>query len=136
MKEFYDFSKGRKNPYAERIRKEGYSVTIYYSPEDIANRGGKEYEMEPEELKAFEAYQKLNPAAQELGLLSAAKAGKEAMAKNGRKGGRKRAQTLSPERRKEIARKAVQARWAKKTAEKPDGLSESGEPAKKEAATG
>jgi uncharacterized protein YqgV (UPF0045/DUF77 family) len=36
MKEYYDFSKGRKNPYAEKILKEGYSVTIHYNPQDIA----------------------------------------------------------------------------------------------------
>jgi hypothetical protein len=35
MKEYYDFSKGRKNSHAEKILKEGYSVTIHYSPEDI-----------------------------------------------------------------------------------------------------
>jgi general stress protein YciG len=58
----------------------------------------------------------------------------EERAEIARKGGRKRAQTLSPEQRKEIARKAVQARWAKKTEDAPDDLSESGEPAKKEAA--
>jgi len=36
MKEYYDFSKGRKNPHAEKILKEGYSVTVYYNPQDIA----------------------------------------------------------------------------------------------------
>ena len=36
MREYYDFSKGRKNPHAEKILKEGYSVTIHYSPQDIA----------------------------------------------------------------------------------------------------
>jgi hypothetical protein len=34
----------------------------------------------------------------------------------GSKGGKVRAQRLSPERRKEIARKAVLARWAKEKA--------------------
>ena len=37
LPEITDFSKGRKNPYAEKIKKEGYSVTIHYSPEDVAN---------------------------------------------------------------------------------------------------
>ena len=37
MKEYYDFSKGHKNPYAEKILKEGYSVTVHYRPEDIAD---------------------------------------------------------------------------------------------------
>ena len=32
----------------------------------------------------------------------------------GRKGGKKRAKSLTPERRKEIARKAAAARWKKK----------------------
>jgi len=37
MKEYYDFSNGRKNPYAEKVKKEGYSVTVHYSPEDVAD---------------------------------------------------------------------------------------------------
>lgn len=43
-----------------------------------------------------------NPAAVALGRLG------------GLKGGKARAKKLSPERRKEIAKKAAQARWAKK----------------------
>jgi general stress protein YciG len=35
-----------------------------------------------------------------------------------RKGGNARAKALTPEQRKEIARKAAQARWAKKRGEK------------------
>lgn len=45
---------------------------------------------------------KKNKAAQMLGKLG------------GLKGGRARAATLSPERRKQIAQKAAQARWGKK----------------------
>ena len=37
MPEITDFSKGRKNPFAEKIKNEGYSVTIHYSPDDVAN---------------------------------------------------------------------------------------------------
>ena len=37
MPEITDFSKGRKNPFAEIIKKEGYSVTIHYSPQDVAD---------------------------------------------------------------------------------------------------
>ena len=37
MKEHYDFSKGRKNPYAEIIHTEGYSITIHYSPKDVSD---------------------------------------------------------------------------------------------------
>jgi hypothetical protein len=43
-----------------------------------------------------------NPAAVELGRLG------------GRKGGKARAEKLSPERRRGIAKKAAEARWAKK----------------------
>jgi len=43
-----------------------------------------------------------NPAAVELGRLG------------GRKGGKARAEKLTPEQRSEIARKAAKARWAKK----------------------
>ncbi len=46
-----------------------------------------------------------NPPAVELGRLG------------GRKGGKARAEKLSPERRKEIARKAAKARWDKKKRE-------------------
>lgn len=34
-------------------------------------------------------------------------------AKEGRKGGKMRAKRMTPEQRKEVARKAAQARWAK-----------------------
>ena len=34
--EITDFSKARPNPYAEKIRKHGYSITIHYSPQDVA----------------------------------------------------------------------------------------------------
>ena len=39
MPEITDFSKGRKNPFAEKIKKEGYTITYteHYSPEDVAN---------------------------------------------------------------------------------------------------
>ena len=30
------FQKDEKNPHAEQILKEGYSVTVHYSPQDIA----------------------------------------------------------------------------------------------------
>jgi hypothetical protein len=41
---------------------------------------------------------------------------REYFAKFGRKGGKATAAKLSPEERKRIARKAAQARWAKRTA--------------------
>jgi len=37
MKDYYDFSNGRKNPHAEKIKKEGYSITVHYSPQDVAD---------------------------------------------------------------------------------------------------
>jgi len=33
--EIIDFSTARLNPYAEKIKKHGYSITIHYSPEDV-----------------------------------------------------------------------------------------------------
>lgn len=44
---------------------------------------------------------------------------KEAARVFGREGGKARAKQLSPERRSEIARKAVQARWQKANKKKP-----------------
>lgn len=40
--------------------------------------------------------------------------GKEAVRKAGKKGGKARAQALTPEQRQEIARTAAQARWKEK----------------------
>ena len=50
-----------------------------------------------------------NPAAVALGKLG------------GKKGGKARAEKLTPERRKEIAKKAAEARWAKKRQEEEEG---------------
>jgi hypothetical protein len=38
----------------------------------------------------------------------------------GKKGGKARAEALSPERRREIAKKAIEARWAKVKEAKPN----------------
>ena len=35
--EITDFSTARRNPHAESIIKHGYSITIHYSPKDVAN---------------------------------------------------------------------------------------------------
>jgi len=35
--EITDFSTARRNPYAEKIKKYGYTIQIHYSPEDVAN---------------------------------------------------------------------------------------------------
>lgn len=56
-----------------------------------------------EKIEDTSAEDKKNPAAVELGRLG------------GLKGGKARAKKLSPERRKEIARKAAEKRWGKKT---------------------
>ena len=32
-----DFSKGRKNPHAATIKEKGYSITVHYSPQDVAD---------------------------------------------------------------------------------------------------
>ena len=52
----------------------------------------------------IEEESKKNPAAVELGRLG------------GKKGGKARAEKLTPEQRKEIAQRAAQARWSKKLA--------------------
>jgi len=64
----------------------------------VLERSGYDYYMSEEK----------NPAAVELGRLG------------GRKGGKARAEKLSPERRKEIARKAARARWDKKRREEEE----------------
>jgi len=60
-----DFARGRKNPYAEKIRKHGFSITIteHFSPEDvadIANGTCSRFKMTEEELEALEEYNKKN----------------------------------------------------------------------------
>ena len=57
MKSHYDFSNGRKNPYAEKLKKEGYTVSIHYSAQDIAEMS-REEESAPvfDEIAAFEEY--------------------------------------------------------------------------------
>ncbi|MCL2033822.1 MAG: hypothetical protein FWG94_03715 [Oscillospiraceae bacterium] len=67
--EITDFSSARPNPYAEKIKKHGYSVTIRYSPADVERmtRSALEkaknldiLELDSEELKALERYKKAN----------------------------------------------------------------------------
>ena len=64
--EITDFSKARRNPYAEKIRKHGYSITIHYSPEDVARmtedtinkiKGLDMLELDPDEKEALRKYQ-------------------------------------------------------------------------------
>ena len=58
MKTHYDFSKGRKNPYAEKLKKEGYSITINYSPQDVENMDRTECNPTLDEKEDFERHKK------------------------------------------------------------------------------
>ena len=58
-------TKSRKNPFYERIMKHGFSITEYYSPEDIAKitKGNLARKiditvLDPEEQAALERYEK------------------------------------------------------------------------------
>jgi len=82
IKEITDFSKARKNPYAERIRKYGYTTRVrhdngdivetYYSPEDIAESIRRNIEameeklrqddLDPADRRIFERYIEANSA--------------------------------------------------------------------------
>jgi len=70
-----------------------------------------------------------NPAAVALGRLggraTAAQLSRDDYAELGKKGAKSRSETLTPEQRKEIARKAVLARWAKAKAKVKSGSGES-----------
>ena len=65
--EITDFSNFRPNPFAEKIRKHGYSITIHYSPEDVAKmrentlekiKNLDALELSERELEAMERYKK------------------------------------------------------------------------------
>jgi uncharacterized protein YfbU (UPF0304 family) len=65
IREITDFSNARKNPYAEKIKKHGFSVTVNYSPNDVTkiieqtcNQDIDLLGLDPEEVKAFEKYKK------------------------------------------------------------------------------
>jgi len=65
--EITDFSTARKNPYYEKIRKNGFTITERYSPEDVAemingvcSRDVNSLGLDPEEQKAFEKYVEAN----------------------------------------------------------------------------
>ena len=69
IKEITDFSKARKNPYAEKLRTNGYSIVINVSPDDIAKMTRNNIEMiqdvdmlelDPLERKALEKYIEAN----------------------------------------------------------------------------
>jgi len=63
--EITDFSSARKNPYYEKIMKNGFSITEHYGPEDVAEiikgtctRNIDVLNLDPEEQKAFERHKK------------------------------------------------------------------------------
>jgi len=67
-----DFARGRKNPYAEKLRKHGYKIIISVTPEDIAEISKRNIEhidsmedmawldLEPEEIEALKIYREAN----------------------------------------------------------------------------
>jgi len=67
-----DFSSARKNPYADKIKKYGYTLRIHYSPEDVANMNARAIEkidgledmkwldLDPNEIKALMKYREAN----------------------------------------------------------------------------
>jgi len=69
IKKIIDFSKARRNPYAEKLRKNGYSIVINVSPEDISNMTRRNIEaiqsmdlleLDPDERKALKKYMSAN----------------------------------------------------------------------------
>ena len=65
-----DVSKIRKNPYYADILKNGFSIAVHYSPEDVAEiiNGKQKFdfdllEHDPDELAAFERYHKAHDPA-------------------------------------------------------------------------
>ena len=70
--EITDFSNARKNPYAEKIKKNGYTLRIRYSPEDVANMTNQAIEnidsiedmawldLDPDEIAALKKYRAAN----------------------------------------------------------------------------
>ena len=68
-----DLSKIRKNPYYADIIKNGFTIAVHYSPEDVAEiiNGKQKFdfdllEHDPDELAAFEKYRKANQLKREL----------------------------------------------------------------------
>jgi hypothetical protein len=65
--EITDFSKAQKNPYYEKIRANGFTITERYSPEDVTEmingvcrRDVKSLELDAEEQVAFDRYIEAN----------------------------------------------------------------------------
>jgi hypothetical protein len=67
INEITDFTNARKNPYAEKIKKNGFSITVHYGPEDVAriiedtcNKEVNLLELDEEEIRALEKYKQAN----------------------------------------------------------------------------
>ena len=72
IREITDLSKARKNPYAEKIRKAGFSITVHYSSDDVANMTNRTikkidrmesmdwFDLDPDEIDALNKYRKAN----------------------------------------------------------------------------
>ena len=67
-----DFSSVRKNPFAEHIKKHGYTIQIHYSPEDVARMNSQTIEdingiedmawldLDADEIAALKKYREAN----------------------------------------------------------------------------
>ena len=67
LKKMPDLSRVQRNPYYEDIIKNGFSIAVHYSPEDVAEiiNGKQKFdfdllEHDPDELAAFERYRQAN----------------------------------------------------------------------------
>ena len=67
LKKIPDPSRVQKNPFYKDIVKNGFSIAVHYSPEDVAEiiNGKQKFdfdllEHDPDELAAFEEYRKAN----------------------------------------------------------------------------
>ena len=67
LKKMPDISRIQRNPFYEDIIKNGFSISVHYSPEDVADIiSGKQkfdfdlLEHDPDELAAFEKYRQAN----------------------------------------------------------------------------
>ncbi|MDR1690130.1 MAG: hypothetical protein LBS21_16230 [Clostridiales bacterium] len=67
IKGITDFSSARKNPYAEKIKKNGFSITVHYGPDDVAKIVKRTceqdvdlLELDPDELQALMKFKEAN----------------------------------------------------------------------------
>ena len=60
MRSEYDFTKAIKNPHADAINKNGYSIRVNYGTHTRVFNSPEEYEPSPAEISALEEYNKRN----------------------------------------------------------------------------